>query len=112
MSVKITLKKPITAHGKEITEIELREPCGGDVADCGLPFEVSEGANGGSAGRIDTAAVAAYIAKLGNIPPSSVRSLCVPDFSSCMGVVMGFFGDMTPEPSATGTLSSRSSSET
>ena len=61
MTVKITLTKPIEAHGQKVSELELREPNGGDIAECGLPFEMAVGTNGQSTGKVDGAAVLRYI---------------------------------------------------
>ncbi|MGB8364927.1 MAG: phage tail assembly protein [Rhizomicrobium sp.] len=97
MTVKITLTKPIEAHGQKVSELELREPNGGDIAECGLPFEMAVGTNGQSTGKVDGAAVLRYISVLANIPPSSAKMLAPRDFMTALGEVLGFFGESSPE---------------
>ncbi len=87
--VTISLTKQIEAHGQPVKQIILREPTAGDINKVGLPFDMT------SDGKIITNArcVSEYIARLGNIPPSSVEMLAVVDWVTCMGEVMGFFGN-------------------
>lgn len=89
----VKLKKPITAHGQPLQELELREPTGKEIIDIGFPFLmiVTEDTES-QAMQIQTKTVAKYISVLGSIPPSSVNELCGADISELMGVVMSFFG--------------------
>jgi hypothetical protein len=96
MSSAIQLKKPVTAFGETFTQINFREPKGLDIAECGLPIKVS-GSSFDKGGVVDTMAVRNLIAKLGNVPAEMVDQLSAADFSAAMGVVLGFFGDMSAE---------------
>ena len=93
MSVVITLKTPIQAHGEEVSEITLREPTTEGIIEIGLPtlMVVSED---GSVGGVEVRqkVIARYIMKLAAIPMSSVKALSVADFSTAQAGVMGFFG--------------------
>lgn len=94
--MNVTLTKPITAHGQEISGIELREPTGQEIIDIGFPYLIMPGDADEPAIEIRTKVIGKYISKLGNIPPSSVGQLSGPDISALMGVVMGFFGVEAP----------------
>lgn len=86
---KITLKKPIEAHGEQITEIELRDITGGDVIDLGHPLNITS--EGSFTFRMDV--VARYVVRLGNVPASTVREMSPGDLSTCAGEIAGFFGE-------------------
>lgn len=92
MTVTITLTKPISAHGETVGALVLAEPETGDIIDIGTPFLIVPSAGGESAIEIRNKVVAAYVAKLARIPPSSVRALAPGDFSACTAAVLSFFG--------------------
>jgi len=89
---KITLSKPIMAHDKEITEIELREPTGEDVIALGYPYLIIIGDSDEQAMELRPKVIARYVSRLGGIPPSSLNKVSPADFSGMTGVVMSFFG--------------------
>lgn len=84
------LKRPIEAHGKTLTSLTLREPEGGDVMDLGAPMSI-ETSGGTVKMRPDLGVVGAYISRLADIPPSSVRKLHPVDLSKAAGWLNGFF---------------------
>lgn len=86
-SVTITLRRPVRAHGQEIDSLTLREPTGDDITVCGYPLQMADGA----ATPIATA-ITKYIARLGDVPASTVKALAVQDYSACLGAILGFFG--------------------
>lgn len=86
--MRVDLTKPITAHGEEVSALELREPTGGDIVDCGYPFSIGNGE-----AQPNAAVVGRLISRLAAIPPSSVAALSARDFNACLGVVLGFFGE-------------------
>jgi hypothetical protein len=86
------LTKPITAHGAEIAELELREPTGQEIIDIGFPYLIVIGDDDEQSMRIQVKTVAKYISKLSGIPPSSVGNLSPNDISRLAGVVLSFFG--------------------
>lgn len=90
------LTKPIQAHGREMAVLEFREPNGGDVAACGFPFKFTVSEEGGTTITPEAAAVTQMIARLGNIPLSSARTLSFTDWMGCMGEIFSFFGQSIP----------------
>jgi Phage tail assembly chaperone proteins, E, or 41 or 14 len=89
----VQLTKPIQAHGAEVSEIEMREPNGGDIAACGYPFRFITGDDGGMQVLPEAKAIAAMISRLGNIPLGSVGQLSLGDWQACMSAVLSFFGE-------------------
>ena len=85
---KITLSKTITAHGEEVTELDLREPTGGDFIDLGHPLII----NADGSFSFNMGVVAAYISRLGKIPPWSVRDIVPSDLQTLAVQVSGFLG--------------------
>lgn len=86
----ITLSRPVDAHGESINQLSLREPNAGDIKVCGYPLQIGEGAAIPVAG-----AICKYIARLANVPPSTVDRLTPADFNACLTAIVDFFG--TPE---------------
>lgn len=82
----IKLRKPIDAHGKELTELEMKEPTTGDLIDCGDPMVI--GVDETVSFKNDV--IARYISKLSGVPMSSVRELSPADFMECKTVITGF----------------------
>jgi hypothetical protein len=89
--MKITLTKAITAHDKEISELELREPTSKDVQELGMPYVILAGGDD-QAIQIQVKTICKYAVRLAAIPPSSVDQLSASDINGLVGVVMGFFG--------------------
>ncbi|MGQ3663186.1 phage tail assembly protein [Citrobacter braakii] len=83
----VILKKPVMAHGEEVTEITLREPNGKDVRKNGYPY------NMGGEGNIimSGSAIAAYIQDLGGVNPRAVDDLHPSDMNKLGVMVIGFF---------------------
>lgn len=90
--IVITLSRPVEAHGEAIKTLSLREPNAGDIKVCGYPLQISDGAAIPVAG-----AICKYIARLANVPPSTVDKLTPADFNACLTAIVDFFG--TPEAS-------------
>lgn len=99
----IQLRKPITAHGETIAELNLREPTVKDVAELGIPFRIVSGASGTGIDLLPKTLLA-YGARLAAVPPSSLEALSLPEFFELQIAVMGFFGEelasavATPQP--------------
>ena len=94
MSITIALKKPIAAHGSEISEITLRDPEPADVMEEGQPTLLIPSADGTSVGvEVRAKVVGRYISRLGGVPMSSVKAMSLGDFNRCQGAVMSFFSD-------------------
>ncbi|MDO8294385.1 MAG: phage tail assembly protein [Gallionella sp.] len=90
--MKITLSKPISVHGEEVTELELREPTGEDVMALGYPYLIIIGDGDDQAMELRPKVIARYVSRLAGIPPSSLNKVSPADFSGMTGAVMGFFG--------------------
>lgn len=94
MSVNIKLKKPITAHGEEVSELTFREPTPDDIMQIGAPQLLIPSADGESLGiEVRAKVVGQYISRLSAIPMGSVKAMSIGDFQRCTGAVMGFFTD-------------------
>lgn len=94
----ILLRTPIQAHGEERRQLTFREPKGADFqAGLNLPLRFGEGGTM----SMDSAAVSAWISRLGEIPPSSVGQLTAVDWMEAMKAVMGFFDAMATPPEET-----------
>lgn len=92
----ITLSKPIQAHGEKVTKLTLREPTGDDVIACGHPMTFQQVA-GETVMQVNAKAAAKYVSTLAGIPMSSVRAMSGKDLTTCINMVMGFFGDSIQE---------------
>lgn len=95
MSTTIKLRHPIMAHGVEIHELTLREPTAGDVMESGYPIALK-----GDLVFPQPDPLGRLIARLADIPPSSVKQLTMADYNAAMGAVLGFFG-APDDPAAT-----------
>jgi hypothetical protein len=96
--MKVQFKKPILAHGEEVSEIELREPTGKDVMELGFPYLVIISDGDDQAIEVRAKVVGKYVSRLAGIPPSSLEKVSPEDFSMLMGVVLGFFGKEVEAP--------------
>lgn len=108
---KLTLTEPIQAHGKTVTELELRKPLGGDIRKCGTPTKQERTDSGTTLHHVDTEVVAKLISEIAGIPPSSVNLMSAPDFMEATGIIVGFFNQPV-KTSSTDTSNSPGSSET
>lgn len=90
---KIKLSKAIEAHGRQITEIEIKEPNAGDIIALGTVIENGFAKDGSMVIRSNMSVVGAYLERLCNIPPSSVRSMAAGDFMACSEVLTDFFAN-------------------
>lgn len=89
--MKLNLIKPISAHGADMLELELRDPTGKDVQELGFPYIVLIH-DEDQALQIQVKTVCKYISRLASIPPSSVDQLTAGDMSTLAGAVLSFFG--------------------
>jgi len=87
--MKLTLNKAIDVQGEETSELEFRDPTGGDVIDLGQPMNI--GQDGSFSFKMDV--VAKYVVKLAKVPMSSVREMTPSDLTACAVLVAGFFGE-------------------
>lgn len=106
------LSKPVEAHGAKITELTFREPTGGDIRKCGMPYKMEFTPQGSQLMITDTEAVSRYISELGGIPPSSVNAMNPADYQGAAAIISNFFATVTPETPLTDTTNSAGSSGT
>jgi hypothetical protein len=111
VAVTMPLEKKIQAQGETLTELAFREPDAGDICKSGMPYQ-TEFSDGKRRMVIDANACLTLIALLCDIPPSAAKKLGAPDFADAQGVIIGFFGESTPEPSSATPSSSPASSTT
>ena len=79
--MKVTLTKPIEAHGEEITELTFRMPRPGDLR--GIKVSINEdGLN------LDLGVMLDLGAKLAGVPPSSFDKLEIADVVAILGQVV------------------------
>jgi hypothetical protein len=95
-SVTVALAYPIKVEGADVTTLTLKRPKT-------LDLKVMDQAKG------DTDKTARLIARLANVPPSSVDQLDGSDFTALSEVVAGFL--RPPQPTGGGSSSSSGTSE-
>lgn len=81
---KVPLRKPIQAHGEELTSLTLRRPTGRELRIVGVPLLFLAG--GGV--LMEPAAMAGMIGELASVPPSSLDQLVGSDYSALAIAVM------------------------
>lgn len=90
--MKVTLSKPIKAHGEEVCELELTEPTAKDVMELGYPYLMVPNDEGDTGIELRPKVAGRYISRLAKIPMSSVEQMAIADLQQLQGTVMGFFG--------------------
>lgn len=83
------LRKGIEAHGETISTLKLREPTSLDIIEIGNPVRL-DGAN--NTVFHDERKMQMMIARLANVPPSSVAMLAPNDFVALCWALTPFFG--------------------
>ena len=83
----VTLSAPIKAHDQEISQLTLRRPTGKDVREMGYPYKL----DASQAVILQSGVIAAYVARLADIPPSSVDLLDPVDLNALGLEIVGFF---------------------
>jgi hypothetical protein len=109
MTATVTLIQPVQAYGEPHKVLTFREPNGKDIRLCGFPIKFLAGDNpeAPTYSMPDAGVVHALIARLANIPPSAVDTMCLADLVACQSAVMGFFGEGTSgQTSSTDTTTS------
>jgi hypothetical protein len=86
----IPLSKPIQAHGEEITELRLRAPTANDVIQIGNPIALDISTDPPRA-TPDDRKMAQMIARLADVPPSSIGQMDPNDFTGAIIRTLPFF---------------------
>ena len=84
------LPKPIKAHGKEMTELTIKEPTGKDVIAVGTPVDFDPTQDPPRL-YMNTQKMAAMISRLAEVPPSSVEQLSPKTISQIGWILAPFF---------------------
>lgn len=90
----VVLDHPVSAHGEEVRHVRFRKPTTKDLRIAGYPMRNVLGADGRVTAIEELPdVVAKYVSLLSEppLPPSSVNSMDIDDFSKCSGAVLAFF---------------------
>ena len=90
-AVTMTLRKPIQANGKEVLELSLREPTGGDIERAGNPVVLDIFSGENPKITFDEKKMTAMMSSLAAVPPSSIRQLHCKDWNSIAWQLVHFF---------------------
>lgn len=82
----VRLSRPLSAYGKEVTELVLREPLGGDITTNGFPVKWIRGAR-----QIDARIMGRFIDDLANLPCGSSDKLAASDWLSACQIIAQYF---------------------
>lgn len=96
----LPLKKPIAAHGDQVSELLLDEPDSKLVMELGYPYLVIE-SGGDGAVQLQPKVAARYIVRLAKVPLTTVEKLPIPALQELHGWLMGFFGEGASEEATT-----------
>lgn len=80
------LKKPVEAHGAELTVLVLKEPTGEQIGRIGLPYMAV-----GDNPDFKMGTVMKYVSVLASVPPSTVNQLSPSDLNDLAWKVCSFF---------------------
>jgi len=98
----LKLTKPIEAHGEKIDTLNFRDAEGADLRVAGSPVYVVDNRDNTSSTKFDHGALAIYISRLAQIPPTAVDKLPPADWNAAKNEVLrllGFFTEQTSEQS-------------
>jgi len=87
----VKLRKPVQAHGDEITELKFREPTGGDIEAAGNPVLIDMFSGENIKLTFDEKKMTAMMARLAMVPPSTIRQLNPKDWNSAAWQLVHFF---------------------
>ena len=102
---KLTLSRPVSAHGAEVDCLEFREPTGGDIASVGFPLRYKIEADETVMIDFKHKEMSAMVSRLTDVPLSTVTRLPAKDWQAAAWLVAGFLtpseSQMTGTPGAT-----------
>ncbi|MDF0604952.1 phage tail assembly protein [Neisseriaceae bacterium TC5R-5] len=97
MAVTLKLRKPIEAHGGQMTVLTLRSPTPEDAMVIGeMPYIVMDGGRVRPLNHI----AAEYLARITDIPLSAVKQMDLVDFNEAVWDIVNFFWQPTVKESA------------
>jgi hypothetical protein len=86
------LKKPVTAHGEQVSELLLAEPDTKLVMELGYPY-LGIASDNGAGVQLQPKVAARYLSRLAQVPMSTIEQIAIPDLHELHGWLMGFFGE-------------------
>ncbi|MGY3278125.1 phage tail assembly protein [Bradyrhizobium sp. S3.7.6] len=90
IAVEFALTKPINAYGEEVKVLKLRKPMGADLLRVGNPVKFSPYTDPPQVDH-DYGKVLAMVARLANVPSSSLERLDTDDLSALAWTITPFF---------------------
>lgn len=91
LNLTFKLQKKLTAHGKEIEEIKLREPTVADIIGYGNPVITHVRPKGASYITYDEEKMSDMMSTLGAVPLSTIRALHPQDWNTIAYALASFF---------------------
>ncbi|KWV48039.1 hypothetical protein AS156_19205 [Bradyrhizobium macuxiense] len=88
--IEFTLSTPIIAYGEEISVLKIRKPTGADLVSVGNPVEFSPFTSPPTV-KHDYQKMTEMVARLANVPSSSLQKLDPTDLVSLAWAVTPFF---------------------
>jgi hypothetical protein len=89
-AVEYPLVKPISAYGEDVSVLKMRKPTGADLLRIGNPVKFSPFSDPPQIEH-DYAKVVAMVARLANVPSSSLERLETDDLTALAWVITPFF---------------------
>lgn len=89
-TVRVTLSKPVPAHGNDVSELVFREPLGSDMARCGNPVKLDFTSDPPEISH-DEAKMSRMLSALASVPPSTIGALSGADWLECAWTITPFF---------------------
>ena len=92
VALTMALRKPVSANGEEVSELEFREPTAGDIERAGgnpITLDVFSGETPKIS--FDAKTMTAMMGLLAAVPPSTIRQLHPKDWNSIAWQLVHFF---------------------
>jgi len=90
--LKITLRKPVhNGDGSDVTELKFREPTAGDIEMVGNPVILDLIGADLPKVNFDAKSMTHMMARLANVPPSTIRQMHPKDWNSAAWMLTNFF---------------------
>jgi hypothetical protein len=92
VAVTMVLRKPVQANGEEVSELNFREPTGGDIERCGgNPVNIDLFSGDTPKITFDAKMMTSMMSILAAVPPSTIRQLHTKDWNSISWQLVHFF---------------------
>jgi hypothetical protein len=93
--LSMPLRKPVIAHGDEVSELTFREPTAADIEACGTPIMIDFMTGEQPKLTFETKAMFAMMSRLANVPPSTIKQMHPKDWGAAALLLAHRF--FTPE---------------